>query len=528
MIRQVLTTFLAAVLLTPSLCGQALPLTRPTRPPRIIPGDNVPPVALQINSSAVGGAIQGQAYSGTLATNGGTAPFVWTVTAGALPANLTLNSSSGIISGTPTAAGSSTFTIGVSDVSGKTASKPVVLMVSPSGDQYGNTGDPYASEGGIPDASATVLMACTGTTALSANTSYRLGQNVSAASAADRCFTLATGVKLDLAGFTVTGSIKFNGNPNGLRVFNGTINCSVVDTGNVPGCFSISSGAGVTTPPRIHHLTITNTGTGTRAIHIDWPLPSTVTGASIQLYNLTIFVPPQPSVPRSYAISFQGIRQSPEYFNNDVTCSPEAGACQGMMCYATADCKVHHNRVNLPTNTSGADTARGILFDGVGQAGEAWNNLIDSHNNRGIRVRGTTNVRIHDNRFVNIEENGSGVIHLADPASTETNNLNTLVDNNDFELAGGTIIFIRNGINAVVRDNRFTCSGLSCNASRLAWVRSPLTPGTTFSELTVQNNPNVILYVSPAQNRVDSGAVLSICNSGQASGTGTVSEATCP
>lgn len=55
----------------------------------------------------------GQSYSRTLLANG-TAPFAWVVTAGGLPPGLTL-SGAGVISGTPTQSGSSTFTVQVTD-----------------------------------------------------------------------------------------------------------------------------------------------------------------------------------------------------------------------------------------------------------------------------------------------------------------------------------------------------------------------------------------------------------------------------
>ncbi len=45
----------------------------------------------------------GTAYSTTLAASGGTSPYTWSLTAGTLPAGLSL-SASGVISGTPTAA----------------------------------------------------------------------------------------------------------------------------------------------------------------------------------------------------------------------------------------------------------------------------------------------------------------------------------------------------------------------------------------------------------------------------------------
>ncbi len=56
-----------------------------------------------------------QAYSVTLAVSGGTQPFTWSVVLGAWPAGLTLDSSTGAISGTPTTAGTFTFTIQVRD-----------------------------------------------------------------------------------------------------------------------------------------------------------------------------------------------------------------------------------------------------------------------------------------------------------------------------------------------------------------------------------------------------------------------------
>jgi hypothetical protein len=45
----------------------------------------------------------GTAYSATLTATGGTAPYTFSISAGTLPAGLSLNSSTGVISGTPTA-----------------------------------------------------------------------------------------------------------------------------------------------------------------------------------------------------------------------------------------------------------------------------------------------------------------------------------------------------------------------------------------------------------------------------------------
>ena len=57
------------------------------------------------------------AYSSTCAVTGGTTPFTFSISSGALPPGLTLDSNSGAISGTPTTGGAYSYTIGVKDSS---------------------------------------------------------------------------------------------------------------------------------------------------------------------------------------------------------------------------------------------------------------------------------------------------------------------------------------------------------------------------------------------------------------------------
>ena len=72
----------------------------------------------------------GVAYSDALSVSGGIGPFTWTVFGGSLPAGLTLNASTGLISGTPTATGLSSVTVKVTDANGKSATQTLSLTIA--------------------------------------------------------------------------------------------------------------------------------------------------------------------------------------------------------------------------------------------------------------------------------------------------------------------------------------------------------------------------------------------------------------
>ena len=84
---------------------------------------------LTLSSASLPDATAETAYSQTLTASGGTAPYTYAVTLGALPAGLTL-SSAGVISGTPTASGSFSFTVTVTDSSGSKATATYSLTVN--------------------------------------------------------------------------------------------------------------------------------------------------------------------------------------------------------------------------------------------------------------------------------------------------------------------------------------------------------------------------------------------------------------
>lgn len=93
----------------------------------------IEPNQLQITSSTtLAIATQGTPYSSFIATRGSAPPITWTLTSGALPLGLGLNTSTGEISGTPTTPGNSSFIVSVSDTSGHTDSKGFSLFVNSS------------------------------------------------------------------------------------------------------------------------------------------------------------------------------------------------------------------------------------------------------------------------------------------------------------------------------------------------------------------------------------------------------------
>jgi YVTN family beta-propeller protein len=105
----------------------------------------ITPATLTLAATASVTTQVGQAYSQTNVAGGGTTPYTYSLSAGTLPAGTTLNTSTGTVSGTPTASGAFAYTIEVTDsgspaqtatrtVSGAiAAATPTVTAVSPNG-----------------------------------------------------------------------------------------------------------------------------------------------------------------------------------------------------------------------------------------------------------------------------------------------------------------------------------------------------------------------------------------------------------
>jgi Putative Ig domain/Pentapeptide repeats (8 copies) len=195
--------------LTASACAAYCPFSIcigniPLPPGQVIIQYAVPPLSVSTTSLPYGAA--GSAYSQPLAAAGGFGPYTWSVTAGSLPAGLSLDSATGVISGTPTAAGTASFTVQATDAENpaQTASQPLSITVIP--------------------ATCTTLAGCnlhglnlTGATLPGADLSGAnftgatlTGADLAGADLSGANFNKADLADADLDGATVTGTTNFN------------------------------------------------------------------------------------------------------------------------------------------------------------------------------------------------------------------------------------------------------------------------------------------------------------------------------
>ena len=101
-------------------------------------GNTTRPVVLTVNAAGAptitpvslpDGAV-GTAYSQTLSATGGTSPYNWSVSSGTPPAGLSL-SAAGVLGGTPTAEGTSVFTVRVAGSDNATSTRIFSVTINP-------------------------------------------------------------------------------------------------------------------------------------------------------------------------------------------------------------------------------------------------------------------------------------------------------------------------------------------------------------------------------------------------------------
>ncbi len=141
----------------------------------------------------------GSPYTNQLTESGGVGPFTWTISTGALPAGLALNSSTGLLSGTPTAVGTSTFTVRIVDANGQSDTKAATIVVNkttstvtvsaPASARFG-TPVTLTAAVGPPSATGTVTFTDVPTTGPQAGTTVTLGSGPVSSGAASLSTTL--------------------------------------------------------------------------------------------------------------------------------------------------------------------------------------------------------------------------------------------------------------------------------------------------------------------------------------------------
>ena len=122
-----------------------------TVPPTIPPGSG--PGPLSVTCSYPSGQV-GVAYSSSLVATGGTPAYTYSISGGSLPTGLTLNASTGAITGTPSAAGTSSDTSRVADSVGASSTSACGITIGAAAggalaltcaSNIGQVGQPYVS-----------------------------------------------------------------------------------------------------------------------------------------------------------------------------------------------------------------------------------------------------------------------------------------------------------------------------------------------------------------------------------------------
>ncbi|MBW8811172.1 MAG: putative Ig domain-containing protein, partial [Lysobacter sp.] len=186
-----------------------------------------PPVTLIAPATLPNGTVA-TAYSQAITASGGIAPYTYAITAGALPAGLTL-SSAGALSGTPTAGGTFNFT------------------VTATGSSTG-TGAPHTGARAYALVIAPPTVALPATTLANGTVAVAYSATLNPASGGTAPYTYAITAGALPAGITLSSAGALSGTPTGAGTFNFAVTATDSSTGSGP----------YTSAPRGYTLQIVN------------------------------------------------------------------------------------------------------------------------------------------------------------------------------------------------------------------------------------------------------------------------------
>lgn len=370
--------------------------------------------AIDLSPALVANGTVGSAYSQTISGSGGTAPYTFAVTLGSLPAGLTL-SSSGLLSGTPTSAGSSNFTITATDALGcigtrnytHTVDCPTIGL-SPASVPNGTVGASYSQSisgtgGSAPYTFAVVLGVLPSGLSLSpagtlSGTPTTVGSFAFTLSATD-AFGCAgeRSYSINIACPTITLS-SLSGGSVGV-VYSQTITAS---NGNEPYTFAVTAGtmptgltlsasgvvSGTPTSPGVYGFTVTATDgqgcTGSNSYSLTVVCPvvvlSALPGGTVgTAYSSTIsvtggttpytFVQISGTLPAGLTLSGSGVLSGTPTAAGNYTFEVEATdwyGCTGIRSYSLSmDCSpITVSPGSLPNGTVGIGYSQGVSAAG--------------------------------------------------------------------------------------------------------------------------------------------------------------------
>jgi hypothetical protein len=129
-----------------------------------------PTITVAPATSTLPGGTYGTAYAQTISASGGTAAYTYSVSAGSLPTGLTLTA--GTLAGTPTAAGSYSFTITAKDRNSYTGSQTYTLVIHKAALNVAVNNASFSYGGTYPTFTGTAATLLNGDTAASVGLAY--------------------------------------------------------------------------------------------------------------------------------------------------------------------------------------------------------------------------------------------------------------------------------------------------------------------------------------------------------------------
>ncbi|WP_371108270.1 putative Ig domain-containing protein [Rhizobium sp. RCC_161_2] len=169
---------------------------------------------ISVSPSTLPAGAVGSAYSQTVSTAGGAAPYTYSLTAGALPAGLSLSTTTGALSGTPTAGGTFNFTIRSTDSST-------------------GTGAPFSGSRAYSLTIAAPTITIAPTTLPAATVAAAYSQTVTA-SGGTNSYSFAITAGALPAGLTLSSAGTLTGTPTAGGTFNFTVTATDSSTGAGP------------------------------------------------------------------------------------------------------------------------------------------------------------------------------------------------------------------------------------------------------------------------------------------------------